>query len=193
MGFISAIAEGGASITEGIVSYEGQKKTEKTRLNALNLRMKEISDSTRQQSIDQTARLNKTLAATAAISAAQGGGTAGLTSSTMMSINDINNFSQDENADKLNEIFQQESVGSQKIQAIKQRSSIVPLVEGFLGAGQDAANMYSKSKPNSDPNVSTNSPFASEGQDTNPPASTTGNDGSNQGPDTSPLTSPEAF
>ena len=80
---------------------------------SLRLRMRQIQDATRAQSIDQMTKLNHTLASQAAIRAAGGGGTAGTVSSNMISIADMNAFANDENADKLNEVFQKESVQSQ--------------------------------------------------------------------------------
>ena len=158
--------EGALSLGEGIFGAVGSHKAEKARLNALKLRMNQIQDQTRQQSIDQMQRLNHTLASQAAVQAARGGGTSGLVSGNILAMSSINQFAQDENADNLNEVFQKESVVSQMLSSERgaQSNEMQYVMGGLIQAGSDVANAYLPSQSSSK-TIDTNSPYASEGAD----------------------------
>lgn len=127
---------GGAEAGMGVFSsiFGGEE-----RRASLKLRMRQIQDATREQSIDQMTKLNHTLASQAAIRAAGGGGAAGPVSANMISIADMNAFASDENADKLNEVFQKESVQSQ-MDAVPSEEAAG--IAGSLAQGAKTASQF---------------------------------------------------
>lgn len=136
-------------LTSGGLSFESARKASKERTKALQLRLTQIEDQSRQEEIQKMRKLNNTLASQAAIQAAKGGGTIGPVTSNMLTLSDLNEFSQDEDADNLSEIFKKESVNSQIIQAQKEgEASETSAIIGGLGSTlQSAANLYVPSVP----------------------------------------------
>lgn len=145
-GILAGIS-GGISIGSGILGATEAAQEEKARVAALKLRMTEIEDSTRQQKIGQLTNINKTLAAQETQSAATGNGMEGTSSVNILSLDDINNFAQDINADNLSEVFQKEGVESEIQAAYRQGTSqeISSVEGGFEQAFSTGANMYFKS------------------------------------------------
>jgi ligand-binding sensor protein len=143
-GLALAGAEAGVGLIGGVFKSKQAGEQEKSRIQALNDRLKQNADVAQFNSIQRMKRLNSTLASQAALQAFSGAGSAGLVSGNMISLNDMNNFVSDENAAKLSETFQNLGIISQ-IQATERQGDHIQeqaIIGGVTAAATDMAQLY---------------------------------------------------
>ncbi len=158
MGAVAAVAGvmGGLSLVEGFFGASQAEEQEKSRVAALKERMRQQKDAAQFQSIQRDKRINATLGSQAALQAFQGGGTAGLVSSNMISLNDMNAFASDENAARLSEIFQEKGISSSIDAAVRQGEAAQEqaLIGGVTGAVSHFSDAYILSQGTSPSSIS---------------------------------------